>query len=66
MRARHTNRRRRVILADKLPLTFGLAAVVLAGQRLRADETVAPITVALNYAAKWTQAKGGPRVARIR
>jgi hypothetical protein len=39
-----------------------LADVLLhAGQRLRANEPMVATTLALNYAAKWQQAKGGAR-----
>lgn len=38
------------------PLRTSLAEAVLAGQRLRADETITASTVSLGYAAKWRQA----------
>ena len=38
-----------------------LAEAVLAGQRLRADETATLATFALGYAAKWAQAARRPR-----
>ena len=43
-------------MKDKQPLRFSLAAVVLNGQKLRADETATATTFALGYAAKWAQA----------
>ena len=46
---------------DRQPLRVCLAAVVLAGQRLRADETVSATTFRLGFAAKWAQAAGGAR-----
>lgn len=36
-------------------------ALLFAGQRLRANEPMVATTVALNYAAKWQQAKDGAR-----
>ncbi len=56
---KNTNNRRRRPYAK--PLTASLALVVLAGQRLRADETASAATFRLGYAAKWAQATGGAR-----
>lgn len=44
------------MIKDKKPLAVSLAAVVLQGQRLRANETATATAFALNYAAKWAQA----------
>lgn len=46
---------------DARPLRTPLAAVVLAGQRLRADETATATTFRLGFAAKWAQATGAAR-----
>lgn len=55
------NTNRKHVVRDRQPLRLGLWRVVLAGQRLRADETATATTFALGYAAKWAQANGGGR-----
>ena len=57
MTRRHTRRSRK----PPVPPLNTIAAAVLAGQRLRADETATAMTFALGYAAKWAQARGGAR-----
>ncbi len=42
-------------LRDKQPLRSSLADALLAGQRLRADETATALTFRIGYAAKWAQ-----------
>ena len=36
-------------------------ALLYAGQRLRSDEQLVALTISLDYAAKWQQAKGSSR-----
>jgi hypothetical protein len=42
----------RVTIADRL---------LVAGQRLRANEVATPLTMRVGFAAKWIQAAGGAR-----
>jgi hypothetical protein len=62
---KHNNKHTRIIDRRAPKPTYRpptLADLVLfTGQRLRADEQVVASTLALNYAAKWQQARGGAR-----